>query len=174
MTPVHGISPAQNDEATGYPETWKFGEHGDLVAGTFVRFDEGPTRDYGMKVILVLDVDGRERSIWLSQTALFNKVKNELNRRTSKTLEPGERVVVQRHEKTTSENGRSYWPFAVSFTDRPEKSTSELFDLDEGLVVYGDENMERARLKAGPDEPIVDVKTEPSPCDVGSDGDIRF
>jgi hypothetical protein len=32
MTPVHGISPAQNDEATGYPETWKFGEHGDLVA----------------------------------------------------------------------------------------------------------------------------------------------
>ncbi len=108
MTSVPDTQPAQTDDkATGYPETWKFAEHGDLVAGTFVRFDEGPTRDYGMRVILVLDVDGAERSIWLSQTALFNKVRDELNRRTSKTLEPGERVVIQRHEKTTSENGRS-------------------------------------------------------------------
>lgn len=128
------VPDTQNDVATGYPETWKFAEHGDLVAGTFVRFDEGPTRDYGLKVILVLDVDGVERSVWLSQTALFNKVKDELNRRTSNTLEPGERVIVQRHGKTTSENGRSYWPFAVSFPDRPEKSTADLFGLDEGHV----------------------------------------
>jgi hypothetical protein len=106
------------------------------VAGTFVHFDEGATRDYRMRVILVLDVDGAERSIWLSQTALFNKVKDKLNRRTSKTLKPSERVVVQRHEKTTSENGRSYWPFVVSFPDRPEKSTTDLFGLDEGLVRY--------------------------------------
>ncbi len=168
------VPDTQNDEATGYPETWKFAEHGDLVAGTFVRFDEGPTRDYGMRVILVLDVGGAERSIWLSQTALFNKVKDELNRRVSKTLDPGERVVVQRHEKATSENGRSYWPFAVSFPDRPEKSTTDLFGLDEGHVTYGNENMERARLNAGPDEPIVDVKTEPPPGDVDPDDGIPF
>jgi hypothetical protein len=159
MTSAPDITPAQNDEAaTAYPETWRFNEHGDLVAGTFVRFDEGPTRDYGMRVILVLDVDGAERSVWLSQTALFNKVKDELSRRTSKTLEPGERVVVQRHEKTKSENGRSYWPFVVSFPDRPVKSTTDLFDLDEGPVAY--EKKE---------------KTEPpSPGDVDPDGDIPF
>src|SRR4029453_4407331 len=133
MTSVPDTQPAQTDDAaTGYPERWKFDEHGDLVAGTFVRFDEGPTRDYGLRVILVLDVDGAERSIWLSQTALFNKVKDELNRRATKTLDPGERVVIQRHEKTTSENGRSYWPFVVSSPARPEKSTTELFDLDKG------------------------------------------
>jgi hypothetical protein len=155
MTSVPNTQPAQtDDEATGYPETWKFAEHGDLVAGTFVRFDEGPTRDYGLRVILVLDVDGAERSIWLSQTALFNKVKDELNRRATKTLDPGERVVIQRHEKTTSENGRSYWPFVVSFPDRPEKSTTELFDLDKG--------------------PVAKQPTEPAPGDVDPDDDIPF
>ena len=92
MTSVPETQLAQSGEATGYPQTWKFGDHGDVVAGTFVRFDEGPTREYGMRVILVLEVGGRERSIWLSQTALFNKVRDELNRRTSKTLDPGERV----------------------------------------------------------------------------------
>jgi hypothetical protein len=143
-----------DDEAPGYPETWKFDEHGDLVAGPFVRFDEGPTRDYGMRVILVLNVDGRERSVWLSQTALFNKIRDELNRRTSKTLAPGERIVVQRHEKTTSENGRKYWPFTVSFPDRPEKSTSDLFELDQGHVKNEQE--------------------EPAKGDVGPDGDIPF
>jgi hypothetical protein len=156
MTSASDTQPAQNDEAPGYPETWKFDEHGDLVAGTFVRFDEGPTRDYGLKVILVLDVDGRERSLWLSQSALFNKVKDELSRRASKTLEPGERIVVQRHEKTTSENGRSYWPFAVSFPDRPVKSTTDLFGLEEVHVKYAK-------------EPI-----EPAPGDVDPDGDIPF
>lgn len=155
MTTVPDTQPAQNDdEATGYPETWKFDEHGDLVAGAFVRFDEGPTRDYGLKVILVLDVDGTERSVWLSQTALFNKVKDELNRRTSKTLEPGERVIVQRHEKTTSENGRSYWPFAVSFPDRPEKSTADLFGLDQGLVKYEKEPTEPSASDVDPDDGI--------------------
>jgi hypothetical protein len=156
MTAAPDTEPAQNDEATGYPETWKFGDHGDLVAGTFVRFDEGPTREYGMRVILVLDVDGRERSVWLSQTALFNKVRDELNRRTSKTLDPGERVVVQRHEKTTSENLREYWPFTVSFPDRPEKSTTALFDLDEGIVRYEND------------------PAEPKTGDVDPDGDTAF
>jgi hypothetical protein len=108
----------------------------------------------GLKVILVLDVDGTERSVWLSQTALFNKVKDELNRRTSKTLEPGERVIVQRHEKTTSENGRSYWPFAVSFPDRPEKSTADLFGLDQGLVKYEKEPTEPSASDVDPDDGI--------------------
>ena len=34
------------------------------------------------------------------------------------------------------ENGREYWPFQVLFPDRPELSTSDLFDLDEGIVRY--------------------------------------
>ncbi len=126
--------PSAADEAVEYPENWLFDEHGDLVAGTFVKFSEGPTRDYGTKVILVLSVDGKQRSVWLSQMALFNQIRDELNRRSSKRLEPGERVVVDRLGKKESENGRSYWAFRCLFPDRPEKNENELFDLDLGLV----------------------------------------
>jgi hypothetical protein len=141
--------PEQTDE-TGFPQAWIFGEDGDLVTGGFVRFDEGPTRDYGTKVILVLEVDGVERSVWLSVTALFSRVRGELNRRTSKTLDLGERVVIQRHEKKQSKNDREYWPFTIAFPDRPQKSTSDLFELDEGLV----RNEETAKGDVGPDGDI--------------------
>ena len=53
---------AEQTGETGYPESWIFGEDGDLVSGTFLRFDEGTTRDYGPKVIIVLDVAGQSGS----------------------------------------------------------------------------------------------------------------
>ena len=143
--------PEQADELE-YPQSWIFDEDGELVAGTFVKFDEGQTKEYGSRVILVLEVDGQERGVWLSQMALFSRVRDELNRRTSKTLEPGERVVIQRHEKKKGKNDREYWPFTVAFPDRPAKTTSDLFELDEGLV----------------------RNEEPAKGDVGPDGDIPF
>jgi hypothetical protein len=126
-----------------YPAAWKFDEDGSLVAGTFVKFDKGETKEYGSRVILVLDVDGTERAVWLSQLALFSRVRDELNRRPSKTLEPGERVVIKRLEKKMGENGREYWPFQVLFPDRPELSTTDLFNLDEGHVSYEQGNLDQ-------------------------------
>ena len=87
-------------------------------------------------MIMVLNVDGVQRAVWLSQLALHSRVRDEVNRRPTKKLEVGERVVVKRLEKKMGENGREYWPFQVLFPDRPELSTSDLFDLDEGIVRY--------------------------------------
>jgi hypothetical protein len=63
----------EGTDETSYPESWLWSEHGDLVAGTFLRFDEGMTKEYGAKVIAVLVVDGAERGIWLTQQALHSK-----------------------------------------------------------------------------------------------------
>jgi Bifunctional DNA primase/polymerase, N-terminal len=49
---------------------------------------------------------GVERSIWLVQTVLFNRVPEEVAERPTQNLDPGERVVIRRLEKTKGEGGR--------------------------------------------------------------------
>jgi hypothetical protein len=146
------------DEAIDYPKSWIWDEDGDLVEGTFVKFDQGQTKQYGAKVIMVTSVAGVERSVWLTQTVLFNQVRDELGKRPSKTLEPGERVVIRRLGKKESEAGTSYWNFRTLFPDRPELDAADLFGLEpeEGLVRYGEGNV----------DPDGDVKRD--------DGDIPF
>lgn len=141
-----------------FPQSWIFDEDGDQVAGTYVRFDRGQTKEFGSKVIVVLNVDGAERSIWLTQTAVYSKFRQELENRSSQTLEPGERVFIRRGEKVKGKNDREYWAFVVAFPDRPELSARDLFELDPGLV-----------KKEEKKEP-----TEPGSGDVGPDGDIPF
>jgi hypothetical protein len=120
-----------------YPESWFWEKDGDHITGRFVRFDRAPTKDYGMKAILVLDVDGILRSVWLTATVLYNKVRDEVASRPNQNLEPGERISIKRLEKTEGEGSRQgYWKFQVLFPDRPEPTTSELFDLDQGPVTY--------------------------------------
>jgi len=82
-----------------YPQSWIFDDDGDLIEGRFLRFEEGRTKEYGPKVILILDVGGAERGLWLTQTVLFNRMRDELESRANKRLEPGERIVVKRLEK---------------------------------------------------------------------------
>jgi hypothetical protein len=136
-----------------YPQSWLWAEDGNLVSGRFLRFEEGQTREYGSKPIVVLDVNGEERGVWLTTSVLFSRFRDELDRRASKRLEVGERIVIERSaEHVESENGRKYWPFKIMFPDRPTKSESELFDLDRGLV----------------------KNEEPVPGDVGTDRDIPF
>jgi hypothetical protein len=150
------VAAEQADEIQ-YPAAWIFDEDGSTVAGTFVKFDEGRTKEYGKKVICVVLVGGVERSVWLSQLALFSKFKDELESRVSKTLEPGERIVVKRGaEKVKGKNDRSYWPFVVAFPDAPERSTSDLFGgFDEGHVKYGEGNVdEQGDVKTDPDDGI--------------------
>ncbi len=117
------------DDNHDYPPAHLWDEHGDLVDGRFIRFDKGRTRDYGAKPVLVLDVDGDERSVWLLQTVLFEEVRRELAERPNHDLIPGERVVIRRLEPKIGDTGRTYRPFRVLFPDRPRTSTSELFDL---------------------------------------------
>jgi hypothetical protein len=124
--------PETESHESEYPATWIFSEHGDTVAGSFVRFERGQTRDFGARVICVLEIEGVERSLWLNETVLFGKFQDEIRERPERTLTPGERVVVQRLGKTQSEHSKgAYWDFAVRFPDRPEPSVSELFGLDE-------------------------------------------
>jgi hypothetical protein len=104
--------------------------HGDACSGRFVRFDKAATRDFGKKLILVLEVDGEERSIWLLQTALFNRIRDELGDRPERKLNAGERVVIHRLAETTTQDGnRSYRPFRVYFPDRPELDVADEFKL---------------------------------------------
>jgi hypothetical protein len=114
-----------------HPETWLWDDHGDVCTGRFVRFDKAATRDYGKKLILVLDVDGQERSVWLLQTALFNQIRDEVAERPNRNLSVGERVTIHRLPKTKTEDGnRSYHPFRSYFPDRPALDVASEFELD--------------------------------------------
>jgi hypothetical protein len=119
-------------ESTSYPETWLWDEHGDVCAGRFVRFDKAATRDYGKKLIMILEVDGLERSIWLLQTALYERIRDELSERPDHKLSSGERVAIHRLAETTTQDGkRSYRPFRIYFPDRPELDVASEFGLVE-------------------------------------------
>jgi hypothetical protein len=131
-------------DSEDYPKAWVFGKpgisvgkgktkliaDGESVSGNFVRFALGFTRDYGEKPIAILNVGGEERSLWLAQTVLYGKFRDELLRRPDHRLEPGERVEIRRQGKVESEAAMgSYWSFSVRFPDRPELSTRDLFGL---------------------------------------------
>jgi hypothetical protein len=119
------------DDSPSYPETWLWDEHGDVCSGTFRRFDKGATREYGKRLIMVLEVDGRERSVWLLQTALYERIRDELSERPDRRLAVGERVTIHRQAETKTQDGkRSYRPFRAYFPDRPELDVDREFELD--------------------------------------------
>lgn len=121
-----------------FPRAWRWDEDGPRVAGTFVEMNEGPS-EYGRKAIAVLDVDGERRALWLSQEALANKFRDELERRGESDFTPGETIVVERGaEKVISANGRGYWPFKVRFPDAPRRSAADLL----GASVQSGEDVE--------------------------------
>jgi hypothetical protein len=131
MTIVDQPSGASDSDAPDYPETWLWDDHGDVCSGRFVRFDKAATRDFGKKLIMVLEIDGQERSVWLLQTALYNQVRDELGERPERRLAVGERVAIHRLAETKTQDGkRTYRPFRTYFPDRPELDVASEFDLD--------------------------------------------
>jgi hypothetical protein len=131
VTPTESTVPAAPADPGDYPEKWIFSEHGETIAGTFLRFERGQTKNYGSKPIAVLEVDGAERSLWLNTAMLVGKFRDELEQRPERELVPGERIVVTRLGKTRTEDGNTeYWKFRVLFPDRPALSTNELFDFE--------------------------------------------
>jgi hypothetical protein len=116
---------------TGYPRAWRWDEDGLVVEGRYVRLDEGIT-DYGPVPIVVLDVEGEQRSLWLSATALRSRFADELRRRGDSDFERGERIRIERaREKKVSSTGRSYWPFAVAFLDSVPRTAAEILAVQD-------------------------------------------
>lgn len=122
-----------------FPRGWRWDEDGKEVQGTFVKFDLGQTRDYGAQPIVVLNVNGEERSIWAFHTTLKSKFKNEVNRRD---LEVGERVYIKQIGEKPGGQGRAYMNYVVTFPDAPPVTGKSIFgeedEIDKGPVAYAE------------------------------------
>jgi hypothetical protein len=126
------LTPPTADEPA-YPRSWIWDDDGDIAAGTYVKADRAPTRDYGPKTVVVLEIEGVERSIWLLNDALFNKFRQEIAARPGRQLTPGERVIVQRlEEKISQSSGRKYRDFRAYFPDKPPPTIEDLWGADIG------------------------------------------
>jgi hypothetical protein len=103
------------------------------VEGIFDRYDVGVTKDGDEKPIAVLEIDGRERSLWLLSKVLKNQFR-KLN------PEQGERLVIRfAGEKTRSANKFHYWNDVVTAPDRPVDPIT----VDHPLFKQDDEEVER-------------------------------
>ena len=113
--------------AQGYPAAWIFETDGDEVEGTYLGLGEGPTRGYGYRPFLTIEVAGTPRTVWLLWEALLNQVLGELERRPGNEFAPGETIIVKSLGKRTSESsGRKYEDFRAYFPDAPKPSGSDL------------------------------------------------
>jgi hypothetical protein len=123
-----------------FPAACIWDQDGEKVSGTFVGFTRGQTRDFGPKVIVVLEVEGERRSIWLNTTVLHGRFRDELQQRPDHRLNEGEKITVHRLEKVESSSALgAYWKFQVLFHDNPGPTVEELFDLaDEPQAEGGD------------------------------------
>lgn len=141
------------------PKTWRFDKDGPVADGRYVRLGEGPTKGYGYKPLIVLNIDGVDRTVWLFHTASMGDVFEELQRRPGNELTVGERVVVENRGDAVSESsGRTYKDLKVRFPEKPEPSGRDL------LTRYGEQ------VDIRPQEPT----PEPIPRDESIDGDVPF
>jgi hypothetical protein len=122
------------DTETRYPRTFLWEEDGEdlgdrrRVKGRFVTIDEAPTKQGGLKPILVLEVDGEERSVWVLHESFLNKLTEELERRPNGEFTLGELIVVEQwKEKAIGEaSGRPYVPYKARFPERPQRSQKQI------------------------------------------------
>lgn len=93
---------------------------------------------YGRCPIIVLDVEGERRSVWLTQTALRSKFAEELERRGAADFTPGEPVSIERAtEMKESGTGKRYWPFSVAFGNAPTKTAAAILAGTETVAPAG-------------------------------------
>ncbi len=95
------------DQDSDFPRTWRFDEDGPEVVGKYVATDEGPTQN-GPCPILILEVENERRSVWCFHTALRRRIADEIARRPSGDLTPGELVGIRQGEAKMAESGRKY------------------------------------------------------------------
>jgi hypothetical protein len=112
---------------TKYPGTWRWDEDGDVIEGTYVELSEAHTRfDSETRPILVLEVNGEQRTVWLFHTALQNQLREELLRRSDNELRVGEPVRIERLGEQKSENGFIYMNYRASFPESPKRSPLDI------------------------------------------------
>jgi hypothetical protein len=153
-------------ESAGYPKAWLWDEDGEVADGAFVRIDEAPTKQGGLSPIVILLIAGIERTVWLFYFSLVGGFREELERRDSHELEPGERVVIARQnggKKKKSEAGRDYVDFKVRFPDRPTRSAASILGASES-------RSEPEESKPAPEE----SSQEEEPSGSSSDDDVPF
>lgn len=114
-----------NSDSSDFPRTWRWDQDGESLTGTFVEFDEGPTA-YGAKPILVIEIEGERRSVWLLEKAVLSRFADEVATRANRDLTPGERVEIRRGDVVTSGTGREYRSFRVRFPDRPKRKALDI------------------------------------------------
>lgn len=109
---------------TQYPETLIL-EAGESVEGRFKRLERGHTKKGEARPIAILEVESKDRCLWLNETALRRKVQ-ELR------PEPGELLSITKGaEKIESATtGNAYWPFVVKVAGR----TAETLSWDDPLL----------------------------------------
>jgi hypothetical protein len=107
-----------------FPRNWLFEEDGLEVEGRYVELTEGTTAN-GPCPIVVLNVDGEHRSVWLFHTAVRRRFADEVARRMDGDLTQGELVVIHRGETKESAGGRSY-SYTVRFPEAPKRSPKEI------------------------------------------------
>lgn len=100
------ISKVREQLDQGYPETWRFDEDGAEVIGYARRTSTGNTVN-GPVPILILEVDGVERSVWCMHTALLNRLRES-------NIQPGDVVGIrQLGEVEPKGGGRPYVAYNV-------------------------------------------------------------
>jgi hypothetical protein len=117
--------PAESDseEQSKYPETWRWDEDGDVIEGAYVELSEAHTRfDGATRPILVLEVGGKPRTVWLFHTALQSRLRDELLKRPGNELRVGEPVRIEQLGQKESENGLKYMNYRVEFPESPKRS----------------------------------------------------
>lgn len=115
----------------GYPRGWQWEVDGDELVGTFVEIGEAPTAS-GYRPIVILEVAGERRTLWLFHEALRSKFAQEVARRPEGDLRPGEPVLVRRLGEKQSAYGRTYVDYRVVFAESPRRSPRDILGLDDG------------------------------------------
>lgn len=91
----------------GYAKAWIFDEDGDNVEGTFVGTTSGMTQNYGRQPIVIIEVDGIERSVWAMHRALQSQFLE------AKPL-AGDTIAIRRlPKKKSSTSANMYYPYRV-------------------------------------------------------------
>ncbi len=142
---------ASTDSTSEFPQAWLWDADGDIIEASFVRFDVGPTKLYGKKPIVVVNVGDEERAVWLTTTVLFESFKEELEQRENHTLEPGEKLTIRWLGKAEPKTGGpAYHRHKVVFHNSPGSSAEALFGFGTQTKRLG-ESEEDAEPAAIPD-----------------------
>ena len=130
-----------NDSSTDsdFPQYWDFEADGDITRGKAVRMTKGATKLYGSKPIAVLEVDGEERSVWLSRFVLREAFKEEFEARGKVELVPGEEISIKwLGKKQPKGGGPAYHNFEVLFHQGAGENLEGLFGLGESTERMGE------------------------------------